>query len=58
MDGEAPNLTVSSKCRPLVAVNVAGSEGLLDIYIYIYIAFEIPLARSSKNSRPAVDQKL
>ena len=29
MDVAAPGLTVSSKCRPLAVVNVAGTEGLL-----------------------------
>ena len=30
MDSAAPGLTVSSKCRPLVVVNVVGTEGLLE----------------------------
>ena len=30
VDGAAPGLTVSNKCRPLVEVNVAGTEGLLE----------------------------
>ena len=30
MDGSTPGLTLSSKCRPLVVVNVAGTESLLE----------------------------
>ena len=30
MDSVTPGLTVSSKCRPLVMVNEAGTEGLLE----------------------------
>ena len=30
VDGAAPDLTVSNKCRPLVVVNVAGNESLLE----------------------------
>ena len=30
LDGAKPGLMVSSKCRPLVVVNVTGTEGLLE----------------------------
>ena len=37
LDGAAPGLTVSTKCRPLVGVNVAGTEGLLEGVFKVFL---------------------
>ena len=37
MDCTAPGLTVSSKCRPLVVVIVAGTEGLLEGFFKTFL---------------------
>ena len=39
MDDSVPGLMVSSKCRPLVVVNVAGTGGLLEEVFKTFLWF-------------------